>query len=72
MLLKKLDELTLSKPVRFNLQDPNSNSVVANNMCSSSVSEEDSGFLSTETAITKVCIMSINNHPNGVNHILRS
>ncbi|KAG8266941.1 regulation of protein localization to actin cortical patch [Homalodisca vitripennis] len=52
VLLKKLDELTLTKPIKFNLQDTNSNSVT-NNMCSSSVSEEDSGFLSSETAITK-------------------
>lgn len=56
-LLKKLDELSISKPVKFNLHEANVNSVVATNMCSSSISEEDSGFLSSETPITKVARM---------------
>ncbi|XP_054285488.1 neurabin-1 isoform X8 [Macrosteles quadrilineatus] len=57
LLLKKLDDIQLSKETlapRFNLSDPNSNiNNNNNNMCSSSVSEEDSGFLSSETPITK-------------------
>lgn len=50
-LLKKLDELSVVKPVKFNLNDTAELKVTP--MCSSSISEEDSGFVSSETAPIK-------------------
>uniref|UniRef100_A0A1B6C8S0 PDZ domain-containing protein n=1 Tax=Clastoptera arizonana TaxID=38151 RepID=A0A1B6C8S0_9HEMI len=53
VLLKKLCELSLTKPIKFNLGDSTELKTTAATMCSSSVSEEDSGFVSSETAPNK-------------------
>lgn len=52
-LLKKLYELSITKPVKFNLGDAAELKATTTTMCSSSVSEEDSGFVSSETAPVK-------------------